>query len=90
MKFFGILSNTISTFLNVTIEYLPYLTIEMDIEYVDIMTGENFRKFRVLQWSSYIGQLVHPLGGKGWVKGVGLRVPLIWPSVNTLLHYLNT
>ena len=90
MKFFGILSNTISTFLNVTIEYLPYLTIEMDIEYVDITTGENFRKFRVLTWTSYIGQFVHPLGGKGWVKGVGLRVPLIWQSVSTLLHYLNT
>ena len=38
----------------------------MDIGYiyVDILTGEN-----CLMWTSFIGQLVHPVGGRGWGKG---------------------
>ena len=30
--------------------------------YVDIMTGENCRKFWLLTWTSSIGQFVHPVG----------------------------
>ena len=29
---------------------------KMDIEYVDIWTGRNFRQFRLLIWTSFIGQ----------------------------------
>ncbi len=28
--------------------------------YLDIMTGENYRKFRLLTWNSFIGHLVNP------------------------------
>ena len=40
--------------------------------YVDIMTGENCRQFRLLTWTSFIGQLVfHYARGDGvkWVGG---------------------
>ena len=37
----------------------------MNIEYVDILTGENFRQFRLLQWTAFIGRFDHPVGGRG-------------------------
>ena len=39
----------------------------MDITYtyVDIMTGENCREFKLLKWTSLIGQFAHPVGGEG-------------------------
>ena len=34
--------------------------------YVDIQTeGEIYRQFRLLMWTSFIGQFVHPEGGDG-------------------------
>ena len=33
--------------------------------YVDIMAGENCRQFRLLICTSFIGQFVYPVGGKG-------------------------
>ena len=33
--------------------------------YVDIITGKKCRQFRLL---TFIGQFVHPVGGKGWGK----------------------
>ena len=34
--------------------------------YVDFMTGDIYRQFRLLTWISFIGQFVHPVGlGKG-------------------------
>ena len=29
--------------------------------YVDILTGEKYRQFRLLKWTSIIGLFVHPL-----------------------------
>ena len=37
----------------------------MDIEYVDILTGEICRQFRLLKWTSFIGQFVYPIEGEG-------------------------
>ena len=36
---------------------------------MDILTGENFSSIYLI-WTSFIGQLIHPVGGAGWVKGV--------------------
>ena len=33
--------------------------------YMDIMTGDNCRQFRLITWTLFIGQFVHPLGGEG-------------------------
>ena len=49
------------------------MTIELKIKYagneyriyVDIMTRENCRQIRLLTWTSFIGQFVHPVGGEG-------------------------
>ena len=38
--------------------------------YVDIMTGELSPQFRLLTWTSLIGQFVPSVGGNG-SKGVG-------------------
>ena len=32
---------------------------------LDIMTGKNCHKFRLLTLNSFIGQFVHPVGGEG-------------------------
>ena len=39
----------------------------MGIEYiyVDIMTEENFRQSSLLTWNSFVGHLVHTVGGEG-------------------------
>ena len=38
----------------------------MDVEYTWILRqGENCLQFRLLTWTSSIGQFVHPVGGKG-------------------------
>ena len=47
----------------------------MDIEYMDILTGEICRQFRLLIWASFIGQFFHPAKGKskglkGWIGGI--------------------
>ena len=44
----------------------------MDIEYtinnyMDIMTWENCLQFRLLAWTSFIGQFIHPVGGE-WIR----------------------
>ena len=39
--------------------------------YVDIITGENCRQFRLLTWTSLIGQFVYPVWGEGCGKGGG-------------------
>ena len=36
----------------------------MDVEEVDILAGEILQ-YGLLQWSSFIGQFVHPVGEKG-------------------------
>ena len=43
----------------------------MDIHriYVDIMTGENCRQFKLLTQNSSIGQFDHLVGSRGWSKG---------------------
>ena len=41
-------------------------SILMDINYD---RGKNCRKFRLLTWTSIIGQFVHPVGGENWGKG---------------------
>ena len=42
----------------------------MDLEYVDILTGENCRQFSLIIWTPFIGQFVHPVGMKGMGKVV--------------------
>ena len=42
----------------------------MDLEYVDIMIGGKF--FRLHIWTSFIGQFIDPVGGKGRGRGVML------------------
>ena len=43
----------------------------MNIEYVDILTEEICRQFWLLIWNSFIGQFVHPEGGRKLDKGGG-------------------
>ena len=40
--------------------------------YVNIMTGENWRQFRLL--TSFIGQFVHTVGGEGVYGGGGVSI----------------
>ena len=42
-----------------------YPVLPMDIEYVDIMTGEIWRRFGLLIWSLFIGKIDPPVGGEG-------------------------
>ena len=37
----------------------------MNLAYMDISTGENFRQFSLLTWNSFFGQFVHSVGGEG-------------------------
>ena len=30
------------------------------------------RQFKLLIWTSFIGQFIHPVGGEGWGKGGGM------------------
>ncbi len=38
--------------------------------YMDIMTRENCRQFRLLTWTSFIGQFVDLVGGGDGIKGM--------------------
>ena len=41
----------------------------MDLGYTWILwQGEIYCKFSLLTWTSFIGQLIHPVGGEGWGK----------------------
>ena len=40
----------------------------MDIEYVDIFTGENCCQFTLLIWTELIGKFVDPVGWEDWGK----------------------
>ena len=44
----------------------------MDIEYVDILTGENLSSIEVANMN-LIYLFVHPVEGEGWCKGGGWR-----------------
>ena len=59
---------------------------------MDIMTGGNCSQFRVLIWNSFIGQVVHPLGGKGMEVNVILarcKVHFIREHENVVQHPSN-
>ena len=53
----------------------------MDIEYTWIAChcqGKNFYQFRLLTWTSFVGQFYHPVGGEGmdyWWMGGSLFQP---------------
>ena len=44
--------------------------------YVDIMTGENCRQFRLKTWNLFIGQFVYPVGGEG-MEGITASFTLL-------------
>ena len=44
----------------------------MDIEYVDILTGEICRKFRLLMWTLFVGQFRHPVRMVGLDRGIDI------------------
>ena len=45
-------------------------SLKMDVEYTIWIQGINCRQFKLLSWTSFIGQFVYPMGGGDLVKGL--------------------
>ena len=53
----------------------------IEIEYI---TGENCRQFRLLKWTSFIGQFIHLVGGDG-IMGMDREVVIL---ASTKFHFI--
>ena len=64
--------------------------------YLDIMTGENCRQFRLLTWTSFIVQFVQLLGGEGMGShyfsqlqvSLFLEYMIIWRKIQVVINPL--